>query len=264
MPVHDWTRVDAGIFHHFHHSWIEEIQRALNAGLLSGDYYALAEQQAAGFGPDVLTLERSRDDEGRRDGNGNRQTATGQDDARSEPTGGGLMLAAPRVALTAETDLQFYRRKQKVVAVRHVSGDRLVAIVEIVSPGNKSSRKGIAAFVAKAAEFLDRGIHLLIVDLHPPGPRDPQGIHSVIWEEVAGEPYTPPAGKPLTLAAYECEFVGGIRTYVRCISVGDELVEMPLFLDRKLHVEVPLERTYLSAFAAVPRRWQEVLAPTAQ
>src|SRR4029077_21130882 len=62
MPVHDWTRVEAGIFHDFHHSWIEEIKRALNTGLLSDDYYALAEHPAAGFGPDVLTLQGSADD----------------------------------------------------------------------------------------------------------------------------------------------------------------------------------------------------------
>ena len=30
MPIHDWTRVDAGIFHAFHHDWITEIARALN------------------------------------------------------------------------------------------------------------------------------------------------------------------------------------------------------------------------------------------
>ena len=57
MPIHDWTRVEAGIFHDFHHAWIEEVKRALNAGVLPDDYYALAEQHAAGFGPDVLTLQ---------------------------------------------------------------------------------------------------------------------------------------------------------------------------------------------------------------
>src|SRR6267378_3876706 len=56
MPVHDWTRVEAGIFHHFHHEWISEIARALNRGLLPPDHYALAEQIAGGLGPDVLTL----------------------------------------------------------------------------------------------------------------------------------------------------------------------------------------------------------------
>src|SRR5438105_15802936 len=60
MPVHDWTRVTAGIFHHFHHAWIEEIARALNRGLLPSDHYALAEQIAGGLGPDVLTLSLQR------------------------------------------------------------------------------------------------------------------------------------------------------------------------------------------------------------
>lgn len=54
MPLHDWTRVPAGIFQAFHHDWITEIGRALNAGLLPDDHDALPEQQAAGLGPDVL------------------------------------------------------------------------------------------------------------------------------------------------------------------------------------------------------------------
>lgn len=53
MPIHDWTKVDAGIFHAFHHGWIEELARALNRGLLPADYYALPEQHAAGFGPEI-------------------------------------------------------------------------------------------------------------------------------------------------------------------------------------------------------------------
>jgi Protein of unknown function (DUF4058) len=44
MPVHDWTLVDDGIFHHFHVTWVPEISIALNAGLLPQGYYALAEQ----------------------------------------------------------------------------------------------------------------------------------------------------------------------------------------------------------------------------
>ena len=50
MPMHDWTLVEAGIFHAFHHEWISEIFRALNRGLLPEGYYALPEQVAAGFG----------------------------------------------------------------------------------------------------------------------------------------------------------------------------------------------------------------------
>jgi hypothetical protein len=46
-----------------------------------------------------------------------------------------MIVAQTKARLGGETDLEFYRRKQNVVAVRHVGGDRLVAIVEIVSPG---------------------------------------------------------------------------------------------------------------------------------
>ena len=60
MPMHNWTRVEAGIFHAFHHRWITSISDMLNTGMLPQEYYALPEQQAAGFGPDVLTLQSQR------------------------------------------------------------------------------------------------------------------------------------------------------------------------------------------------------------
>ena len=57
MPIHDWTRVDAGLFHAFHQDWIGVLARALNAGVLPPDYFALREQSTRGPVPDVLTLE---------------------------------------------------------------------------------------------------------------------------------------------------------------------------------------------------------------
>lgn len=249
MPIHDWARVEAGIFHDFHHAWIEEIKRALNAGVLPDDYYAMAEQVAAGFGPDVLTLQ------GIPSGDEDADADVGSGDASSD--GKGLLVAAPTVWLTAETDMEFYRRKQSTVVVRHVSGDRIVAMVEIVSPGNKASRNPLRAFVEKAAELLEKNVHLLIVDLHPPGRRDPQGIHGAIWEEVAGQDYIAPPDKPLTLVAYES--TRGTRAYIEPVAVGDVLIDMPLYLRPGGHVLVPLEATYQTAFAAVPRRWRTVL-----
>lgn len=244
MPIHDWTRVQAGIFHDFHHAWIEEIKRALNAGLLPDEYYALAEQHAAGFGADVLTLQGpGQESEG--------ATATGSSN------GGGLLLAAPKVRLTGETDLEFYRRKQNTVTVRHVSGDRIVAMVEVVSPGNKAARNPLRSFLEKAAELLDKRIHLLILDLLPPGKRDPHGIHGAIWEEITGQELTARPEKPLTLAAYESALT--VRAFVMPVAVGDLLTDMPLFLEPAAHVLVPLEATYQRAWAVLPRRWQRVL-----
>src|SRR5690242_2652111 len=59
MPVHDWTRVEAGIFHDFHTTWVTEIRSALNEGVLPEGYYALAEQHAGLGITDVLTLHAS-------------------------------------------------------------------------------------------------------------------------------------------------------------------------------------------------------------
>src|SRR5262245_51262584 len=172
MPMHDWTKVPDGIFHAFHHEWISEIGRALNRGLLPATYYALPEQVAAGFGPDVLTLQDQRaDDEDDRDGGGI-ATAT-------------ALYTRPKTRFMAETESGFYRRKKSAIAVRHVSGDRIVAMLEIVSPGNKANRHAFRRFVRKAWELLEYRIHLLIVDPFPPGPRDPNGVHAAIWKEEA-------------------------------------------------------------------------------
>ena len=56
MPIHDWTRVDAGLFHNFHQRWISALCDAFNTGGLPRNYFALAEQSISGPLPDVLTL----------------------------------------------------------------------------------------------------------------------------------------------------------------------------------------------------------------
>ena len=48
MPIHDWTRVDAGLFHDFHQSWAVALRNSLNAGTLPSDYFALVEQNIRG------------------------------------------------------------------------------------------------------------------------------------------------------------------------------------------------------------------------
>ena len=244
MPVHDWTRVEAGIFHAFHHEWISEIGRALNRGLLPPDYYALPEQQAAGLGPDILTLhgpESTKGEKGEALSNG--------------PTG--MLLAPPRVRFTAESGGEFLRRKKSTIVVRHVSGDRVIAVLEILSPGNKASRNALKALIDKACELLEYKIHLLIVDLFPPTKRDPQGIHGALWQEITDETFVLPPDKPLTLAAYESS--DAVKAFVEPLAVGDSLPDMPLFLEPGAYVPVPLERTYCEAFASVPLRWRQVL-----
>jgi hypothetical protein len=244
MPMHDWTLVPAGIFHAFHHRWISAISDTLNTGLLPREFYALPEQQAAGFGPDVLTLH---------------DPSLGRGDESRETAGPTTMLARPRTRFTAETDAEFYRRCKSSVVVRHVSGDRIVAMVEIVSPGNKASRHGFRAFVDKACELLEARIHLLILDPFPPGPRDPEGVHGAIWAEVEDEAFRLPDDEPLTLVAYACGLT--TRAYIEPAAVGTALPDMPLFLEPEWFVPVPLEVTYQTAFNVLPLKWRTVLDP---
>ena len=145
------------------------------------------------------------------------------------------------------------------ITVRHVSGDHIVAVVEILSPGNKASRNSFKALLDKACELIEHKIHLLLIDLFPPTKRDPHGLHAALWEEIADEPFTPPPDKPLTLAAYESALT--VKAYIEPVAVGDTLAPMPLFLEPGAHVLVPLEATYAAAFSAVPRRWRRVLEP---
>jgi hypothetical protein len=236
MPIHDWTRVAAGIFHGFHHTWITEINRALNGGLLPDDHYALAEQQADRFGSDALTFQ-----------------------TREAERGASTAIRTRRPArVTPQSDEEFYRRKKSSVVVRHASDDRIVAMLEVFSPGNKIGQKALRRFLDKARDLLENKIHLLIVDLFPPGRRDPDGIHAAIWQELLDDAeYHPPANKPLTLAAYESDLV--VKAFVEPVAVGDVLPSMPLILEPGGAVQVPLEATYQAAWQAVPRRWKSVL-----
>lgn len=248
MPMHDWTQVPDGIFHAFHHRWISAISDALNAGVLPPDMYAMPEQSAARYSPDVLTLQSSRPHDPEENGTGGAPVSTAT-----------ALQTRPTTRFTAEAEPGFYHRKKSLVAVRHVSGDRIVALVEIVSPGNKASQYPLDTFVRKACDFIESRVHLLILDPFPPGPRDPDGVHALIWREFDREPFHLPADKPLTLVAYESDIV--TRSYIEPVAVGDRLPDMPLFLVPDGCVMVPLEATYQAAFDVQPRRWRDVLSP---
>lgn len=237
MPIHDWTCVRANRFHDFRQKWTIAICNALNAGLLPPGYFAMVEQKAGGPEPDVITLELA----GRPGGS---------------PGGLAVDVAPPKALVVARTEAAAYARKANRITVRHPDGE-VVAVLEIVSPGNKESGHAVRTFARKAVEFLEAGVHLLIVDLFPPGPRDPQGIHKVIWDRLREEPFTLPPDKPLTVAAYAV----GTETvaYVEPVGVGDVLPDMPVFLTGDRYVPCPLESTYQTAWEQFPAPLREPL-----
>jgi Protein of unknown function (DUF4058) len=240
MPMHDWTRVIPGTYHAFHYQWVAALANALNGGGLPRDYFALPEQRVPGPEPDVLTLARK----------GGRK--------RDKRAAGGTSVrtAIPKARFVAETDLTYFARRANRLVVRHQEGD-VVAVIEIVSPGNKSSRSHLSLFLRKIFELMEQGVHLLIVDPFPPGRRDPQGIHKAIWDEFTESSFALPADKQLTLASYDCG--SGITAYVEPIAVGDRLPAMPLFLAYREHVPCPLEAAYQAAWKVFPDAVKEHL-----
>jgi hypothetical protein len=177
-----------------------------------------------------------------------------------EPTGGLVVAETPpriQQAARVETEAAAYARRANRIAIRHGLG-RVVAMIEVVSPGNKDSKHAIASFVAKAVDFLHNGIHFLAIDLFPPGPRDPNGIAQAIWDELVGELLASrPADKPLTVAAFDAG--EPLTAYVDFLDVGDPLPEAPLFLAPGWYVNVPLEETYRASWEVTPRPIRDLL-----
>lgn len=236
MPIHDWSRVPAGDFHHFHQTWTPLIAGALNRGLLPPDYLAMAEQVTGRPIPDVVTLQ-----------------------ARKPKGGGGgvaVATAPPSARVIARFERINYATRANRILIRHRNG-KVVAIIEILSPGNKDSVHAIRSFIDKSIEILDQGINLFIVDLFPPTRRDPAGIHKAIWDQFRDEPFEFLPEKPLTVASY----IGGDlpMAYVDSLGIGDTLPSSPIFLSEDFYVPAPLEQTYQLAWDDYPNILKEIL-----
>lgn len=232
MPIHDWTRVPAGTFHHFHQRWLQAIGDALNSGGLPPGYFAMSEVDAKGPIPDVLALKV-------------RPPADGDG-----PGGVAVLDSPPQARVVSHgDDAARYARRADRLAVYLPQGD-LVAVIEIISPGNKSGASAYRTFVRKARQLIQRGVHLVFVDLFPPTARDPVGLHKPIWDYFHEEPFDLPPGKPLTVAAYSA---GHAKVaYVENIGVGDPLPDLPLFLTPERYVPCPLEASYQTSWNVFP------------
>lgn len=255
MKIHDWRRVSAGIFHDFHTTWLSHIKEALNAGILPEGFYALAEQQTGDFGPDVVALHLGFQD------------LSGS--PPYEPSGnggtdydGGMVAVAEappvvRLAVEAGEETEYYFAKRRSVVIRHSSNDRVVSIIEIVSPANKHTSERVHEFCEKVVTALKEGVHVLVVDVLSNTNAASDGMHGAVWDALLAGSYTVPDDSPLTLASYCAK--RPIKAFVEPTAVGCELIDMPLFLMPTHYVSVPLPATYAKAYAGVPQRWRSVI-----
>ncbi|WP_409214698.1 DUF4058 family protein [Prosthecobacter sp.] len=239
--MHDWSRVGAGIYHNFHYLWLSAITNRLNAGLLPKGTIAMAEQVIGGTEPDVVALQQNH--------------ISFSTEGRSAAT----MTEAPpqpKTQFVVPLEAERYAAKAHRVVVRHSLG-KVLAVVELVCPGNKDSRHALRSFVEKTVHLLYDNINLLVIDPFPPGPRDPQGIHKAIWDEITDEPFELPNDRKLTLAAYQA---APIKTaFIEPFAIGKPIPEMPLFLHNDFYINVPLEQTYMDTWTVLPQLLRDLV-----
>lgn len=255
MPLHDWSLVwslvESGIFHDFHTAWITEIRNSLNGGVLPNGFYALAEQHAGNYVADVLALHRPPTE----------QELSPRHVFEPEESGGTIVAEAPPSTLTRETIETDLERLQRRLSIRHISTHRIVALIEIVSPGNKDDKNRLDRFVVKTVDAIESGISVLVVDLFRPGAFDPHGMHFALksclsTHQEHHQPQTPPRSK---LATYCVNAPRHIDSFVKHLEADLPLPEMPIYLGPKHFVNVPLEPTYQRAWNGMPAFWRDVV-----
>jgi hypothetical protein len=149
-------------------------------------------------------------------------------------------------------------RRGRHLVIRHISGHQVVALIEVVSPSNKDRKQHVRDLAEKVVRSLEAGVHVLLLDLLPPGPHDPGGLHGAVWAYFDSAAYQPPGDSPLTLVSYVWDGAEP-EAYIEPIATGRPLPDRPLFLTAHRYVNVPLEATYQAAYRGMPQFWREIL-----
>ena len=235
MPLHDWSDVPG--WDGVHQVWMVELLYWIKPRLPAGYRAYIGTTPAFAIGAPV----EGRPDVGVRDW----------------PRDDGVRPPAEDGTISADGTVEDEPDVETVVAT--LSGDttllverqgRLVAAIELVSPRNKDRASACAAYAATYAGYLLRGIHLLLVDVHP------RPLAFSFADRIAGELglEQPPCPAPCAVAYRVGEPApnGGrfLALWRRPLAVGSPLPVMHLPLSLEESVAVDLEATYRRATEA--------------
>ncbi|MCI0684403.1 MAG: DUF4058 family protein [Gemmataceae bacterium] len=219
----------------FHSLWTSELVRQLNRSVLPSDYVA---EPTIKIGVevevDVATLE-----EGKRS---------------SVDSNGGVMTevyAPPKPALSFPVDfagLQTFEIKVQ----KEEGGLRLVAAIELVSPGNKDRPATRQAFVRKCATYLQEGISVIIVDIVT---ERSANLHADLMEALNASVKNP-VDQPRQLYGVAYRSLIGrdearVDAWPQALALGKPLPTLPLWLDVDLAVPVDLDEAYRASCATL-------------
>jgi hypothetical protein len=225
-PRHHWES--------FHSNWATRIADSLNENWLPPDCIA-EESTSAGARVeiDVATFERPTEETQAEDGQSGVATVR-----RATWTPPAPMQTVPGV----------FPDSFEVRVFSTIEGMKLVAAVELISPGNKDRREERRAFAIKCASYLHQGISLAIIDIVT---NRRANLHNELLRLLeVDENVDLPAETNLYAAAYHPALRGGqpeIDLWTATFEVGQELPTMPLGLTSDLSVPVDFAATYQEA-----------------
>ncbi len=142
MPLHHWPNSQVP-WRSFHNHWIVRLVEYLNADVLPSGFQARPTELIVGIEPDLLLLQI--DD---------------QTEAASQlPSQPSLGEATTTAILPPPAELPI------LGIYSAYDTNRLVAVIELVSPGNKDRPEAVQSFVEKVFFLLQEGIHVMVIDI---------------------------------------------------------------------------------------------------
>lgn len=155
--------------------------------------------------------------------------------------------APPEPTVAVETDVPDYD-EYEVRIYDAERGRRLVAAIELVSPGNKDRAEKRNAFVGKCATLLQKGVAVSIVDVVTPRQFN---LYAELLQFLGQT--DPTLSEPLPhLYAVSCRWSPRdkrmlLQTWSHTLALGQPLPTLPLWLTEKLAVPLELEQSYEQA-----------------
>lgn len=228
MPLHDWN--DARGWDSVHQPWLTYLVEHLQDHLPEGYRAYLGAMPALSI-----------------DG-GNGRPDVRVHDWQPAPATTPSAVAVATLDPDVEVIARFHLDPHRAV---HVSfHGRLVAAVEVVSPGNKDASDTKEGYAARYLGYLRQDVHLMLIDVLP------RPLRFSFFDVMAG---SIGVGLAATPAPFAASFRVGaavpngdgasplIGVWRRPLAVGEPLPALPLPLGRRESVSIDLEGTYQRA-----------------
>jgi hypothetical protein len=216
----------------FHSNWSTKLADALTERWLPSNYIA---EEHAHFGPSVEIAVATFEREASAMEEGRGAAATAEAKVWSPPDADGVLPAV-------------FPETFEVRVSSTDTGPKLVAAIELVSPGNKDRPAERRAFAAKCASYLYQGISVIIVDIVT---NRRANMHNEILRVMeAGDLLQLPPEAYLYSVAYRPLRRGprdDIDIWRVPLEIGQPLPVLPLGLRADLVIPVDFETTYAEA-----------------